>query len=246
MMKIIIALISSMMITTHLFASHAKGVALGRSGDHITARHALEQALSAKPHDPTLLYDAGVAAFKTEDYTRAAYYFEQAATVGDGALKKEALFNAGNAYAHSKEYDKALASYETIFKQHGEDEKTRHNYELVKKMKEEEQKQEQQKQQNPDQNQDDQNDDSSSAKASEDKQRDDNQKDGEDQKEKRQQSDTGDDSDDNQDGDGQQDNDQKQNDGQKGLQTLLRAGLRRASEAIQMITSKQMMKMNIN
>lgn len=120
MISIIIVLLC--MCTVKSEASHARGVTAGRAGDHITAQHCLEQALITQPHDSLLLYDAGVAAFKSGNHERAAYYFEQAAERGDASLQQEALFNAGNAYAHTKEYDKALARYEQVL---GRDASTR-------------------------------------------------------------------------------------------------------------------------
>ena len=127
------------------FLSHSKAVSAGRSGDHAQAQKLLQKAIISSPHDAGLLFDAGVAEFKCGKHKSAAHYFEKAALyASDDLLQQEGLFNAGNAFAHLKEYDNALQSYEKILAKNSAHERAKHNYELVKKLKEQEESQQDQ------------------------------------------------------------------------------------------------------
>jgi|GEM_PF-5675206 len=174
-----------------------RAITLGKAGDHAGAKQLLEQMLVQRPHDAQLLYDAGVATFKCGDYAHAASYFEKAAQNSDVTVHQEALFNAGNSYAHAKEYDKALAAYEKLLAENADHEQVRHNYEQVKKL------QEQEKQEQPEDHQDDQDKDE--------------QQDQDEQEEDQQQGD-GDDQDGNDDGqsDSDQSDDSGEDDGEAG------------------------------
>ncbi len=142
------------------FLAHSKAVSAGNTGDHARAQQLLNQALVASPHDAVLLYDTGVSACKLEQYEEAAAYFEKAAELTEKSqLQEEAWFNAGNAQAHQKKYDAALQQYEKVLAKNPNHERARHNYEQVKKLKEqEEQQQDQQQNDDNKQNQDDKKD----------------------------------------------------------------------------------------
>lgn len=118
---------------------HGKAVSAGRSGNHLEAQQLLQKAIISHPYDATVLYDAGVAEFKCGNYHNAFNYFDKAASCADQKiLQEEAFFNAGNAAAHLKKYDDALKSYDKILAENPDHKRARHNYEVVKKMKEQE------------------------------------------------------------------------------------------------------------
>jgi len=97
--------------------------------------------------NPSVLYDAGVASYKREEYDHARAYFEGAVANKDISvgLKEQAYFNAGNAAVQQKKLHDAVHSYEQVLVLNKDNERARHNLELVKKMLEEE-KQKQDKQ----------------------------------------------------------------------------------------------------
>jgi len=151
MIKIILLVLIGAVLpaTAAPFLAHSKAVVAGQSGDHAAAQKLLQDAIVERPQDAALLYDAGVSEFKCGNYTNAVNYFEKVAQYAEKqAFQHEALFNAGNAHTHLKEYDAALQSYEKILADDATHERARHNYEVVKKLKEQE---EQQQQQNQDQ-----------------------------------------------------------------------------------------------
>jgi Ca-activated chloride channel family protein len=136
--------------------SHARAVTASNQGDYAKAQTLLDTVLVEHPHDPVTLYDAGIAAFRIGNHAHAATYFDAAAhKAGDNKeLAERAWSNAGNAYAHTQDYDKAVEAYEAALKINRENERTQHNYEVVKKLREQQQDKEQQQQNNEEQKQD--------------------------------------------------------------------------------------------
>jgi Ca-activated chloride channel family protein len=131
------------------FLAQSRAVIAGQAGEHERAQKLLQEALVTAPHDAGLLYDAGVSEFKCGNYTHAVSYFEKAAQHTEKpALQHEALFNAGNAHAHLKEYEAALQSYEKILLHDATHERAQHNYKVVKKLKEQEEQQQQKQDEN--------------------------------------------------------------------------------------------------
>lgn len=199
------------------FLAHSTAVAAGKSGDHERAQKLLQEAVITAPHNAKLLYDAGVSEFKCGNHTTAVNYFEKAAQLAEQpALQQEALFNAGNAHAHLKEYDVALQNYEKILTQDPDHERARHNYEVVKKLKEQEEQQQEQENKDEKKDQEDQDDkqdqdqDQNNEQDDQDSSDDNNSDRGNDQKEDNR-NDEGDDQSDDQ----QQNNEQKKQQDQK-------------------------------
>lgn len=124
-----------------------------QQGDWNRSAQLLAQKLVDKPHNPTLLYDAGVAAYRCGEHAQAVTYFERAAAEKTVLpdVQEKAYFNAGNAYVALHELKKAINSYEKALELDPHDEHARHNLEKVKKMLEEEQKKKQQQNQSDDQ-----------------------------------------------------------------------------------------------
>lgn len=216
------------------FLAHSKAVLAGNAGDHTRAEELLHQALIASPHDPVLLYDAGVAECKLEHYESAVHYFEKAAALTEKPeLQEEAWFNAGNAYAHQKRYDDALQQYEKVLAKNSNHDRAHHNYEQVKKLKEQEQQQDQQHRDDNNQNQDNKKDQNQKQQKQDNKNSDksNNDKSNSEKSDQNQNNDNGDQSDDSdgsdqsndhrdeqesdEERDGSSDSDQEQNNGQK-------------------------------
>lgn len=104
-------------------------------------------------------YDVGNAYYKSKNYDAAIKSYKEA----KGVNKAMRLHNIGNAYFQKKDLDMAIKSYEESLKIQ-EDEETRFNLELTKKMKKQQEKQkkdqekkkDQDKKDNKDQKKDDQ------------------------------------------------------------------------------------------
>src|SRR5438105_3534125 len=81
-----------------------KAAYAGQQGEWDYASGMLTPYVIDHSDDPFVLYDAGVASYKVQEYDHARAYFD-AASVSDKAnplLKEQAYFNAGNAAVKQK------------------------------------------------------------------------------------------------------------------------------------------------
>ena len=110
-------------------------------------------------------YNAGVTAYRSNDFTSAAATFEQATASPDRALQQRAFYNLGNTDYRLGEADptkaqplweRAIKNYETALALDPKDEDAKFNHEYVKKKLEELKKQQEQQQQQNQKNQDQQ------------------------------------------------------------------------------------------
>ena len=108
-------------------------------------------------------YNAGVTAYRSNDFSSASTTFEQATASPDRALQERAFYNLGNTAYRLGEADptraqpsweRALKSYEAALAINPQDEDARFNYEFVKKKLEELKKQQEQQQKEQNQKQD--------------------------------------------------------------------------------------------
>lgn len=137
------------------FASLAAG-----KGDWKKAGDILAHLTIDNPGKSDLLYDAGVASFNTKEFQKARAYFNNVVECDDVTheLKERTHFNLGNTCVELKELEDAVKQYESVLELNPENEKAKHNLEIVKKMLEQQKKQDQnQKQQQEKQNDQDKN-----------------------------------------------------------------------------------------
>ncbi len=95
---------------------------------------------------PEAAYNLGNSLYKSKEYEKALKAYQQVNST-DTELQAKALHNRANTYVKLEEYKKALDDYEKALKLR-EDQETRENYELVKKLleqKEEEKKEKENK-----------------------------------------------------------------------------------------------------
>jgi Ca-activated chloride channel family protein len=113
-------------------------------------------AFAAKGDEPRR-YNAGVTAYHSNDFARAAAMFESAAASRNRALQQRSFYNLGNTEyrlgqtqpAQAQQlWERALKNYETALALDPKDADARFNHEFVKKKLEELKKQQQQQQQN--------------------------------------------------------------------------------------------------
>lgn len=118
-----------------------RGVAVARQGDLAAAQTLLTEELTARPDNVELLYDAGVAAYKKNDYAQAHAYFSKVVghTPAEQPLHRQALFNLGDAYAGDKKLHEALQAFEQLLKLEPKNERAQHNRDVIKKMLEQKQ-----------------------------------------------------------------------------------------------------------
>lgn len=105
--------------------------------------------------DPQILYDAGVAAYRTGQFEQARAYFQDccSSTLATNDLKERAFFNKGNTDVEQKKLQDALDAYEQALQLNPDNQAARHNRDKVKEMLEQQKKQQQENDQKKDNDQ---------------------------------------------------------------------------------------------
>jgi len=131
-----------------------------QKGDWETASSLLAPLTVDDPDKPDLLYDSGVAAFKRSVFEQSESYFKNVTKLAHASdeLKEKAYFNCGNSCVELKKLQDAIDNYESALTINPDNEKTKHNLEVVKKMLENQSDSEKSTPDKQQQNQDDKND----------------------------------------------------------------------------------------
>ena len=120
---------------------------------------AYRRALSKAPEKPEALYNLGNTHFQEQDFDEAKQRFFQTQKFAENkSSKHHAFHNLGNVFMKQKDYAKAVEAYKNALRNNPEDEETRYNYALAKKLLEKEQEQQQNQDQKNQQDQKDQED----------------------------------------------------------------------------------------
>ncbi len=101
----------------------------------IEAEKSYRKAISLSPEKSEALYNLGNTHFLDKQYDEASQRFFQTqkfATTKEA--KHKAFHNMGNVYMQKKEYEKAVEAYKNGLRNNPEDEETRYNYALAKKL----------------------------------------------------------------------------------------------------------------
>lgn len=139
---------------------HGLAVCDAQKGEWDNACSRMMSILAQDYDDPQILYDAGVAAYRTGQFEQACAYFQDCCSLSgaNNELKERAFFNQGNAEVEKKSFQNALDAYEQVLTINPHNQQARHNKEKVKKMLDQQEKQEQEKEQQKSDAQDQQSD----------------------------------------------------------------------------------------
>ncbi|HZW61852.1 MAG TPA: tetratricopeptide repeat protein [Candidatus Babeliales bacterium] len=131
------------------FFDYDKAVNAAQHNNWESAHQLLTELVVNKPDNPSILYDAGIAAFNIKNFSQAQAYFQHAAESKNAPieLKEQAYFNLGNTQVELKQLEQAIASYEKVLEINPNNERAKHNLEVVKKMLEQQKQQQQQEKQ---------------------------------------------------------------------------------------------------
>jgi len=128
----------SLLVTLPICAwfAHDKAVYATQQNNWKQATALLKEAIVDDSENPSLLYDAGVASFKHGDTDQAAAYFCNVTKCESVPLplKERAFFNYGNVSVKQNNFKVAIASYESALDIEPEDQRAKHNLEIVKEM----------------------------------------------------------------------------------------------------------------
>lgn len=125
-----------------------RAIRAAQRNDWHHAKQMLKNLLVHHADQPDVLYDAGVASYKTGEFDTAHAYFNASAQCADAHphLKEQAYFNSGNSLVQVNKLDQAIEQYEKVLALNPDNAQARHNLEQIKKKKEEQQKKEQEEQ----------------------------------------------------------------------------------------------------
>ncbi len=123
-------------------------IVAGQKGNWQNSKEQLKQELIDRGQSPELLYDAGVACFKTGEFDKALSYFKAVAEKPSvpKQLHEQAWFNVGNSFVELQKYQEAIDAYDQVLLTDPTNEPAAHNKELVKKMLEQQKKEQDKKQ----------------------------------------------------------------------------------------------------
>jgi hypothetical protein len=173
---------SLFLLAVSVFQMHGKPFAYdyavvdAQKGDWHVALSQLQQVLTEKPTDASVLYDTGVASFHTGDIAHAITYFEQAAqrAVSDSALQEKAWINAGTAHATNTDFTRAVPCIESALALNPDNEAAQKKLEEFKKKRDEQNQEQQEQQEQKDDTSDSQKDENNDASENDEKSSDQN------------------------------------------------------------------------
>ncbi len=105
-----------------------------KDADYAKAEKFWRQAIQFGKND-TVAYDLAQSILQQNRTNEALENFlKTAKTATNDSIKAKAWHNAGNIYFHKKQYEKALEAYKNALRANPDDEQTRYNYALTKKL----------------------------------------------------------------------------------------------------------------
>ena len=184
-------------ILTNLIIANDKGMDLFNSGNYKEAAEYYSSILKERSEDSAASFSLGASQYYMEDDVSALKSFEQALSSKDRMLQSKALYNIARILQDQNELDKSLSLYKKSLELNPNDIDSKINYELLKKMINQQNSQDQGNNQNQEGSEEQQND--QNQERSEEQQNDQNQEGSEEQQ-----------NDQNQEGSEEQQNDQNQ------------------------------------
>lgn len=145
-MKKYIGFLISITGTACALFDYDRAVGAAQNEQWAIAGEKFKSLVTAHPDRPDVLYDAGVVAFKNEDFEQAKALFETAAQheTAPRVLKEQAYFNKANTHVKQEQLKEALSCYDQVLMLNSENEQAKHNADVVKKMLEQQQQKQQQ------------------------------------------------------------------------------------------------------
>jgi Ca-activated chloride channel family protein len=137
MKRLVVGLFLSLFVPVQAsWFGYDRGIVAARDGDDERAVKLLTDELTSYPENPALLYDNGLLAARQKNYAQAEAFFSKTVeySAPEKQLHRQALFNLGNACVGADKLREALSAYNQLLALDQNHEKARHNYDVVKKM----------------------------------------------------------------------------------------------------------------
>ena len=125
--------------------------------DYGAALAAYEQAKQESPEQAEPHFNMANTHYRQQNYPEAQKEIEQTLLKDDGALTQDSIYNLGNTFFQSEQFEQAVEAYKEALRLNPDDVEAKHNLELALQMlQQQQQQQEQQDQQQQEGQQDDQ------------------------------------------------------------------------------------------
>jgi Ca-activated chloride channel family protein len=149
-------LVLLLLLTGNVLGSPSSALREYKAGKYDEALKEYEQLLQRKSDDPRLHFNAGAAAYRSQQFDEAAKQFNEAVASPDLKLQELSYYNRGNAQywlgeknpdpaKRTEAWEKSLKDYEISMKLNPQDPDAKFNRDFVKKRLEELKQQQQQK-----------------------------------------------------------------------------------------------------
>jgi Ca-activated chloride channel family protein len=145
-------------ILANLIIANDKGMDLFNSGNYKQAAEYYSSILKERSEDNAASFSLGASQYYMEDNVSALKSFEQALSSKDRILQSKALYNMARILQDQNELDKSLSLYKKSLELNPKDIDSKINYELLKKMINQQNSQDQENDQNQEGSEEQQND----------------------------------------------------------------------------------------
>ena len=135
-------------IFANLIIANDKGMDLFNNGNYKEAAEYYSSILKERGEDNAASFNLGASQYYMEDYVSALKRFEQALSSKDRMLQSKALYNMARILQDQNELDKSLSLYKKSLELNPNDIDSKINYELLKKMINQQNSQDQENDQN--------------------------------------------------------------------------------------------------
>ncbi len=107
-----------------------------RSGNFELCKSKYTELLANNPYDAELNYNLGTIFYKEKKYEDALSYLNRAVlhATPNSFLHEQSLFNRANNFVQQKQFDQAIKDYQKVLQINPENEKARHNLQIVEQM----------------------------------------------------------------------------------------------------------------
>ena len=145
-------------ILANVIIANDKGMDLFNSGNYKQAAEYYSSILKERSEDNAASFNLGASQYYMEDNVSALKSFEQALSSKDRILQSKALYNMARILQDQNELDKSLSLYKKSLELNPKDIDSKINYELLKKMINQQNSQDQENDQNQEGSEEQQND----------------------------------------------------------------------------------------
>ncbi|MAI85728.1 MAG: hypothetical protein CMF99_00865, partial [Candidatus Marinimicrobia bacterium] len=125
-------------VSMQFYYSQDKGLSLFEKKDYKQSLEYYLNVLNVRENDISAKFGAGISAFKNQDIETGMKFLQEVSNSKDEILSSRAHFNLANIYKDEKKLEESLYHYKKAIELNSTDRDSKINYELLKKMLEQE------------------------------------------------------------------------------------------------------------